>query len=115
MTITTGRDTKTAKSRKRPAEGLENIPYPKQPRVEGKTDRSRWRLKDDESRHTWHYLKDDEAAKEWPQSYADKYYMNLPLVRNWHTPLCAPTNNLLPRTFPPCPPLRVHWTRQRMD
>ncbi|KAK3942483.1 putative lanosterol synthase [Diplogelasinospora grovesii] len=51
----------------------------KRPRIEDKTDYSRWRMRDDESRHTWHYLEDDEAAKDWPQTYADKYFLGLPL------------------------------------
>ncbi|KAL1847267.1 hypothetical protein VTK73DRAFT_10385 [Phialemonium thermophilum] len=51
----------------------------KRPRIEDKTDRLRWRMRDDKSRHTWHYLEDDEALQEWPQSYADKYYLGLPL------------------------------------
>lgn len=52
----------------------------KRPRIEERTDFSRWRMRDDESRHTWHYLEDDEAAKEWPQTVADKYFLGLPLV-----------------------------------
>lgn len=53
----------------------------KRPRIEERTDYTRWRMRDDESRHTWHYIEDDEAAKKWPQTYADKYYLGLPLVR----------------------------------
>jgi lanosterol synthase len=53
----------------------------KRPRLEERTDYTRWRMRDDESRHTWHYLEDDEAMKEWPQTLADKYYLGLPLVR----------------------------------
>jgi lanosterol synthase len=52
----------------------------KRPRIAEKTDPTRWRMRDDESRHTWHYLESDEAIKEWPQSYADKYFLGLPLV-----------------------------------
>ncbi|KAM5349570.1 hypothetical protein ACJ41O_006075 [Fusarium nematophilum] len=44
-----------------------------------KTDLGRWRLKDDDSRHTWHYLADEDAARDWPQSYAEKHYLDLPL------------------------------------
>ncbi|KAK0636065.1 terpenoid cyclases/protein prenyltransferase alpha-alpha toroid [Bombardia bombarda] len=51
----------------------------KRPRIEDRTDFSRWRMRDDESRQTWQYLEDDEAAKEWPQTYADKYFLGLPL------------------------------------
>jgi len=52
----------------------------KRPKLRETTDHGRWRMRDDEGRHTWHYLDDDEAAKEWPQTYADKYYLGLPLV-----------------------------------
>lgn len=47
-----------------------------------RTDITRWRFRDNDSRHTWHYLDNDAAAKDWPQSYADKYYLGLPLVRS---------------------------------
>jgi hypothetical protein len=46
----------------------------------GKTDYTKWRLLDEAGRQTWHYLT-DEQAKEWPQSFADKYFLNMrPLV-----------------------------------
>jgi len=45
-----------------------------------RTDYSRWRLRDDHSRHTWHYLEDDEEAEKWPQTTTDKYFLGLPLV-----------------------------------
>lgn len=80
MASATGRDTGAARSRKRASDA--ELGFPKKPRIEAKTDRTRWRMKDDDSRHTWHYLADDEAVKDWPQSYAEKYYMNLPLVRD---------------------------------
>ncbi|KAK0720129.1 terpenoid cyclases/protein prenyltransferase alpha-alpha toroid [Lasiosphaeris hirsuta] len=51
----------------------------KRPRIEDRTDYSRWRMRDDEGRHTWHYIEDDQAAKDWPQTHADKYYLGLPL------------------------------------
>lgn len=79
MATATGRDTRAARSRKRAND--EELGFPKKPRIESKTDPARWRLKDDDSRHTWHYLPDAKAAKEWPQSYAEKWYLNLPLVR----------------------------------
>lgn len=88
MAIVTGSDVtaaKEVKSRKRAADSepelKQGLAYPKQPRIGGKTDKTRWRIKDDDSNHTWHYLADDEASKEWPQSYAEKWYLNLPLVR----------------------------------
>lgn len=79
MATATGRETRSATSRKRANDG--DQASPKKPRIEGKTDHSRWRLKDDDSRHTWHYLTEDKAVKDWPQSYAEKYFLNLPLVR----------------------------------
>lgn len=47
---------------------------------EMKIDKTRWRMKDDRGRHTWHYLKTDEEARAWPQSVADKYYLGLDVV-----------------------------------
>ena len=41
------------------------------------TDRSRWRLLDEEGRHTWHYLKSDEEVKKWPQTIADRYHLGM--------------------------------------
>jgi lanosterol synthase len=35
---------------------------------------------DEDGKHTWHYLDDDEAVAKWPQTLADKYYLGLPLV-----------------------------------
>jgi len=64
-------------SAEKPSEKRE---FPKRPRLEEKTDLMKWRMRDDEGRLTWHYLQDDEAAKDWPQSYADKWYLGLPMV-----------------------------------
>ena len=69
-----------AGSRKRRAEQQQLNSFPKTPKVGKRTDFSRWRLHDDDSRHTWRYLEDDEEAEKWPQSNADKYFLNLPLV-----------------------------------
>ncbi|KAJ0424939.1 terpenoid cyclases/protein prenyltransferase alpha-alpha toroid [Aspergillus carlsbadensis] len=59
-------------------------------------DRSRWRLKNENGRHTWHYLEDDNAARRWPQTLADKYYLgfplNLPHLPPARTPLDAVKN-----------------------
>ncbi|OQE82027.1 hypothetical protein PENNAL_c0038G02910 [Penicillium nalgiovense] len=44
-----------------------------------KTDYTRWRMLDEDGKHTWHYLDDDEAVAKWPQTLADKYYLGLPL------------------------------------
>ena len=50
--------------------------------LDEKTDYSRWRLLDERGRQTWHYLEDDEQAKEWPQSVADKYHLGMSIVSN---------------------------------
>lgn len=52
----------------------------KRPKLLEKTDYSRWRMLDEKGRQTWHYLEDDKESKEWPQSYADKYFLGLPIV-----------------------------------
>ncbi|KAI9679158.1 MAG: Lanosterol synthase (Oxidosqualene--lanosterol cyclase) [Bathelium mastoideum] len=54
------------------------------------TDRTRWRMLDENGRHTWHYLQSDEEVKKWPQSTADKYFLNLPTgLPNLHEPKTA--------------------------
>ncbi|PGH07301.1 lanosterol synthase [Blastomyces parvus] len=62
------------------------------------TDYSRWRLRDDRGRQTWHYLKTDEELKAWPQSIADKYHLGLPTglpdFPPAKTPLDAASNGL---------------------
>ena len=52
----------------------------KRQRLPERTDPTRWRLRDEAGCQTWHYLDDDEEAKKWPQSLADKYFLGLPLV-----------------------------------
>lgn len=52
----------------------------KRPKLQERTDYSRWRLLDERGRQTWHYLEDDEDAAEWPQTTADKYFLGLPTV-----------------------------------
>ncbi|CAG8636160.1 24933_t:CDS:10, partial [Racocetra persica] len=42
-----------------------------------RTDLSRWRLKVDRGRQTWHYLDEDEI-KNCPQSFIEKYWIGLP-------------------------------------
>lgn len=49
-------------------------------KLPARTDYNRWRLLDEKGRLTWHYLKDDEEIKAWPQSLADRYFLDLPLV-----------------------------------
>lgn len=50
--------------------------------IEEPTDLGRWRLKAERGRQTWHYLSTDKEVELWPQTYADKYYLGLSLVRN---------------------------------
>ncbi|KAK6517020.1 Lanosterol synthase (Oxidosqualene--lanosterol cyclase) [Arthrobotrys conoides] len=61
------------------------------------TDYSRWRLKDDHGRQTWHYLSEAEAKK-WKQSTADKYFLGLdteqPDLPPPRTPLDVARNGL---------------------
>ena len=52
--------------------------------LDQKTDYSRWRLLDEQGRHTWHYLTTEKQVKAWPQTIADKYHLGLPTVR-YHT------------------------------
>ncbi|RYP11868.1 hypothetical protein DL767_011271 [Monosporascus sp. MG133] len=70
----------------------------KRPKLEDKTDRTRWRMLDEKGRHTWHYLEEDEAVEKWPQSIADKYYLGLdteqPDLPKAKNPLDAVTNGL---------------------
>lgn len=47
---------------------------------DSKTDHTRWRLKDDRGRQTWHYLETDDELKEWPMTIADKYFLGLDTV-----------------------------------
>ncbi|KAM3068894.1 Lanosterol synthase erg7A [Clarireedia jacksonii] len=70
----------------------------KRPKLQERTDYSRWRLLDEKGRQTWHYLEGDEAAQEWPQSIADKYFLglptNMPDLPKAHTPLESVNNCL---------------------
>jgi lanosterol synthase len=47
---------------------------------DSKTDYSRWRLRDVESRHTWVYLKDEGEAQKHQQTVYEKYFLGLPTV-----------------------------------
>ena len=44
------------------------------------TDLTRWRMRDDRGRQTWHYLQTDEELKAWPMTTADKWYLGLETV-----------------------------------
>jgi lanosterol synthase len=72
--------------RKRVLEEIAEQEFPKRPRLAAKTDPARWRMKNEDGRHTWHYLADDKAAREWPQNYADKWYLGLPLASSMVLP-----------------------------
>ncbi|KAI9744266.1 MAG: Lanosterol synthase (Oxidosqualene--lanosterol cyclase) [Claussenomyces sp. TS43310] len=50
----------------------------KRTKLPTRTDYTRWRIRADRGRHTWHYLQDDEASRAWPQTIADKYFLGLP-------------------------------------
>lgn len=74
---------KTTGGGERPIDPVENTQTSaKHPTISDSTDKSRWRLLDDGGRQTWHYLEDDDKAKDWPQSDADKWYLGLPMVGN---------------------------------
>ena len=60
--------------------GQDDLQEPKKPKLQERTDYTRWRMLDESGRQTWHYLVDDEDAEEWPQSIADKYFLDLPTV-----------------------------------
>lgn len=53
--------------------GLDNV-------VDVRTDHMRWRLKDENGRQTWHFLKTDEEVKAWPMTVADKYFLGMDTV-----------------------------------
>ncbi|KAG6239360.1 hypothetical protein E4U24_006099 [Claviceps purpurea] len=96
MATATGRDLGSAKPRKRATDA--ELGFPQKPTIEAKTDPTRWRLKDDDSRHSWLYLESEKEAKDWPQSYAEKYFvglsLDLPALPRAKTPLDAAGNAL---------------------
>ncbi|KAG9296972.1 hypothetical protein G9A89_001810 [Geosiphon pyriformis] len=49
-----------------------------------KTDLTRWRLKVQNGRQTWHYLEDENELKDWPQTTYDKYWLGLPFESKIH-------------------------------
>ncbi|KAM7193113.1 lanosterol synthase [Rhypophila sp. PSN 637] len=99
-TFATGQEKTSGKKRLGDANGNgdANGHTAKRPRIEERTDYSRWRMRDDESRHTWHYLEDDNEAKKWQQTLADKYFLGLPLdlpeLEKPKSPLDAVKNGL---------------------
>lgn len=75
-----GKGNGNAKKRGGETNGHTNEHDSKRQKVAEAVDRTRWRMKAEGGRHTWHYLDDDAAVEKWPQSYADKWYLDLPLV-----------------------------------
>ncbi|KAH8802428.1 oxidosqualene:lanosterol cyclase-like protein [Xylogone sp. PMI_703] len=69
----------------------EKISIIKLQRYDERTDYSRWRMRNERGRQTWHYLQDDKMAADWPQSIADKYFLGLPL----DLPILTPTKTAL--------------------
>lgn len=65
---------------------VDEVPFKKaqdrSPSIDEFTDLGRWRLKAERGRQTWHYLTTDKELELWPQTYADKYYLGLSLVRH---------------------------------
>jgi len=59
-------------------------PRPGGPRLKKSTDITRWRMLDEGGRQTWHYLETEEQAKKWPQSAADKWYLEQETVRTFN-------------------------------
>ncbi|KAG9252251.1 terpenoid cyclases/protein prenyltransferase alpha-alpha toroid [Emericellopsis atlantica] len=72
--------------------------FPPLPTVGTRTDYTRWRIKDNDSCHSWHYLEDDKEVEAWPQSSAEKYFLGLPLnlpdLPKAETPIEAAENGL---------------------
>ncbi|KAI8820421.1 terpenoid cyclases/protein prenyltransferase alpha-alpha toroid [Fimicolochytrium jonesii] len=62
------------------------------------TDLTRWRLRSEDGRQTWHYLEDERAASAWPQTHADRYWldldMNVSTLPTARTPLESARNGL---------------------
>lgn len=75
-----GAESQVKKGEKRSFESSTTTQSAKRPKLQERTDYSRWRLLDERGRQTWHYLENDEDAAEWPQTTADKYFLGLPTV-----------------------------------
>lgn len=41
------------------------------------TELKNWRLKADNGRQTWHYIENELEQKKWPQTFVDKYWLNI--------------------------------------
>jgi hypothetical protein len=93
------------------ADDVDHATKRQRPELEDRTDFSRWRMRDDHGRQTWQYLEDAEAAENWPQTIADKYFLGLPLVSVFAAcmhlsvrALVADSTRLLSPPGPPRPP-----------
>ena len=82
MSLATGRHVNIRLNARKRANDGEDRSFRKEARIGEKIDKTRWRLKDDDSRHTWQYLDSDTAVKERPQTNAEKYFLSLPLVNH---------------------------------
>ncbi|PQE08309.1 lanosterol synthase protein [Rutstroemia sp. NJR-2017a BVV2] len=91
-------DTKSGEKRSFDSSTTTTAQSAKRPKLQERTDYSRWRMLDEKGRQTWHYLEDDEDVQEWPQSTADKYFLglptNLPDLPKAQTPLESVNNCL---------------------
>jgi lanosterol synthase len=97
----------TTSAEKRPIEGdIENEKPAKRTKLPSRTDYSRWRLLDEKGRQTWHYLEDEEEAKNWPQTTADKYFLGLPTVGPINLDCCTSWLILL-QNLPELPPAKT--------
>ena len=71
----------TALSRQRVADEIAAQPRPPPITLHPTTDKLRWRCKNVDGVQTWVYLEDDDEARNWPQTYADKWFLGLPTAR----------------------------------
>ncbi|QSZ30996.1 hypothetical protein DSL72_000557 [Monilinia vaccinii-corymbosi] len=94
----TDNQSKTGEKRSFNSSTSTTTPSTTRPKLQERTDYSRWRLLDERGRQTWHYLEDDEDAAEWPQTTADKYFLglptNLPDLPKAQSPLDSVNNSL---------------------
>lgn len=56
------------------------------------TDLSRWRLRDERGRQTWHYLATEKEVEAWPITTADKYHLGLETVRRSNYDSLSPSH-----------------------
>ncbi|KAK5071511.1 Lanosterol synthase erg7A [Lithohypha guttulata] len=61
---------------------------------EQKMDYSKWRIKDENGRHTWHYLDSEEQIRQWPQDVSTKYFLGLPTEQPDLRPATRPSESI---------------------